>query len=441
MRQSFLVLLALGLILSPKPEAWPQSSDHVAVDLNLDFKVEELEKEPYSINADIEIEEVITFFDQDALLYKQKYLDKKRNTAFQTDVNLTIEGQYQKESITLYGRFNGLFSYNEDVNFESEKKAEEVYLSYQPSYSLALEAGKKVHKWGKGYAFSPTAFFSRPKDLNDPDASLEGYYTLSFDYIKSMTGILRTFTATPVLMPVTNDINTELGTMEEWIWGGKFYFFAFDTDMDLMFLMSDNLNDRLGLDFSKNLSPSFEIHGDAALIKDHRQYVMDENWKISEQEFTAFNFLVGLRYLSNDETTYILEYYRNEQGYSSDEYDAYLTFIEKGYEQYLSTSSKESITKSKSHLHYYSQQAAMQNYLYLKISKKEPFDILYLVPGISFIYNLDDSSGSISPQLTYTPLTNLVLDLKLKLLFGSSKTEYGEKAGNAKLSFFLQYYF
>ena len=411
-------------------------------DLDLDFKIEEIEKKPYSINVDIETKETLRIFNRDALLFKQKYLDnKKEDTAWQTDLDLTIEGQYQKDSIKLYGRFNGLFYYNDDEKWESEKKAEEAYISFQPSFLWAFDAGKKVHKWGKGYAFSPSAFFARPKDLDNPDATLEGYYSLSADYIKSMKGFIKTIAITPVLMPVNRNINQELGPEDELIWGGNFYFFTFDTDIDFMFLISDNLNNRFGIDFSKNLSPSFEIHGDAALIDGYQQYIIDELGNISGSEYTAFNFLLGLRYLSTLETTYILEYYRNGQGYSNLEYENYLTFIERGYNQYLNTSSKTAILKSKTYAAYYNQQAAMRDYLYLKISQKDPFGILYFVPAITFIYNLNDQSASITPQITYSPLTNLTLDLKTRLLFGAGKTEYGEKINMAKIVLSLKYYF
>ena len=442
MKQIFVILSIWFMTLFFNEGAFSQTSDDILLDLNLDFKIEEVEKKPYSVNADIETKETIRFFDRNALLFKQKYLDeKKEDTAWQTDLDLTIEGQYQKDFIKLYGRFNGLFYYNDDENFESERKVEEAYISFQPSFSWAFDAGKKVHKWGKGYAFSPAAFFSRPKDLDDPDATLEGYYSLSVDYIKSMEGVLQTIAITPVFMPVNRDINHEIGPKDELIWGAKFYFFAFDTDVDFMFLLSDNMDDRVGIDFSKNLTPSLEIHGDAVLVKDYHQYIIDADGNTSVQEYTAFNFLLGLRYLSSQDTTYILEYYRNGQGYSPREYENYFSLIERGFEQFSNTSDKTLISTSKTYSPYYNQQAAMRDYLYLKISQKDPFDVLYFVPAITFIYNMNDQSASITPQMTYSPLTNLTLEIKTAFLLGESKTEYGEKINKAKIILSVQYYF
>ena len=412
------------------------------LDLNLDFEIEEVEKKPYSINSDIETKETLKILNQDALLFKQKYLgDKSVDTLWQTDLDLTVEGKYNHDAIKLYGRLNGLFYYNDYEDTEFEKHFQEVYLTFQPSYSFSIDAGKKVHKWGKGYAFSPAAFFSRPKDLDDPDATLEGYYSLSADFIKSYEGILQTFAIMPVLMPVTNDFNHELGPENELIWGGKLYLLTFDTDIDFMFLISENMDDHFGIDFSKNITTSLEIHGDAAMVKNHTQYLIDQYGNTSIAQDSVFNFLLGLRYLSNQDTTYILEYYRNGEGYSDRGYENYLTFIENGYNQYLNTSSTTSISKSKKYAAYYNQQAAMRDYLYLKISQKEPFNILYFVPGITFIYNLNDQSTSITPYITYSSLTNLTLELKTGFLFGGAKTEYGEKINKARIVLSMQYYF
>ncbi|MCK5542908.1 MAG: hypothetical protein KAI40_09455 [Desulfobacterales bacterium] len=446
MKKVFVIIAVCFITLFLNSSAFSEKADDISndpdIDLDLDFTIEEVTKKPYSINANIEIEETIRFFDSDALLFKQKYLDtKKDDTFWQTDIDLTIEGQYQFNTIKLYGRFNSLFYYNEDVNWESERKTEEAYISFQPSVSLAVDTGKKVHKWGKGYAFSPSAFFSRPKDIDDPDATLEGYYSLSADYIKSMTGVIQTLAITPVFMPVTRHLNDELGLENELIWGGKLYFFTFDTDIDLMFQISENLNNRVGIDFSKNLNLSFEIHGEAALVKDHNQYIIDEYGNTSAQEDTAFDFLLGLRYLSSLETTYILEYYHNGQGYSEKKYEDYLKFIERGYDQYLNTSSTTSISKSKKYAAYYNQQAAMRDYIYLRISQKDPFDILYFTPAITLIYNINDQSASLTPGITYSPITNLTLDLKAGFLFGKNKTEYAEKINKARVEFSIKYYF
>jgi hypothetical protein len=59
----------------------------------------------------------------------------------------------------------------------------------------------------------------------------------------------------------------------------------------------------------------------------------------------------------------------------------------------------------------------MQDNLYLRISQKEPWDILYFTPAVTWIYKLDDKSFSLSPEVVYTVWTNWEFRLKGTFLF------------------------
>ena len=83
----------------------------------------------------------------------------------------------------------------------------------------------------------------------------------------------------------------------------------------------------------------------------------------------------------------------------------------------------------------------MGQYLYTRISNKEPFDILYFTPALTAIANLDDGSYSLSPELLYTGVTNLELRFKATLLSGDRYSEFGEKPNDAKYEIRLRYYF
>jgi len=83
----------------------------------------------------------------------------------------------------------------------------------------------------------------------------------------------------------------------------------------------------------------------------------------------------------------------------------------------------------------------MRDYLYLRASRKEPFDILYFTPAVTWIYNLDDRSFSLSPELLYSGVNNLELRLKATALVGDRLSEFGEKQNDYKLELRVRYYF
>jgi len=411
--------------------------------LDLGFEIPEVEKKPYEFKAELLLSETINVLNEDNLLFHQKFPDGAEDeTFYQTDLSLKLEGSYQFSIVKLYARLKGSTYYNKEEDWVYDWLEEEAYVSLQPSPSIALDAGKKVLKWGKGYAWNPTGFFSRPKNLDDPDATLEGYYVVSGDLIKSMDGPLKTIALTPVILPISRDINVDRGTEKEIVWGGKIYFFAFDTDLDVMFLLGKEVNDRFGFDFSKNISVNFEIHGEAAIILDYVKHITDRQGNLTEKEFDAMSFLLGIRYLTNRDTTYIFEYYRNGKGYTNDEMKEYFTLIEEGYQDYTSSQNMARLGKSRKYgSQFYNKQAVMRDYLYLRVSQKEPFDILYFTPSITCIYNANDNSTSITPQVTYTPITNLEFDLKATVLLGEDFTEYGEKLNAYKIIGSVKYYF
>ena len=144
----------------------------------------------------------------------------------------------------------------------------EGFLSLNPSSSWKIDAGKKTFKWGKGYAWNPVAFIDRPKDPDDPEVGMEGFFALSADYTKSFDGPLKTVSFTPVLQPVYDHINAEFGKKDYLNLAGKLYLLLYDTDIDLIFLTGGSRTTRYGADFSRNMGTNWEIHGEIAYIKD-----------------------------------------------------------------------------------------------------------------------------------------------------------------------------
>jgi hypothetical protein len=83
----------------------------------------------------------------------------------------------------------------------------------------------------------------------------------------------------------------------------------------------------------------------------------------------------------------------------------------------------------------------MRDYLYFRASWKEPFDILYFTPAVFSIVNLTDQSLSLTPELLYSPITNLELRLRAAFLIGDKQTEYGEKLNDYKIELRVRYFF
>lgn len=406
------------------------------------FDISEIEKKPYYIGGYAEFRTVLFGLDKKASLYRLNFYNRDEGSTLEEyNSALQLEGSLEKGIARLFVKTNT--DYKKSYLGEDQKTTVyEGLLSLKPSSSLTIDMGKKTLKWGKGYAWNPVAFVDRPKDPDEPEQSMEGFIVASADYIKSFQGPLKTVSFTPVAVPVHEHVNDTFGEINKLNFAAKLYLLLYDTDIDLIILAGGSKTTRYGVDFSRNITTNFEIHGEFAFINDFKKRFIDSNGTSLEKEYDAKSYLLGIRYLTERDTTYILEYYYNGTGFTAGEMRDYFSFIHKGYETYLS-SGNDSLLKKASAITEgnYRRINPMRDYLYLRISQKEPFDMLYFTPSITGILNLNDRSFSLSPELLFTGITNLELRLKATFIAGEGLSEFGEKQNNYRVDFRARYYF
>ncbi len=421
------------LLFSPAP-AWCEE--------DYSFDISEIEKKPFHFGGYAEFSPEISSADQDAALYRLKrYNHDEADLADAYAFKLQLEGSYEKGIARLFTRINIKAEYASD-EWSDEASVYEGYLSLKPSSSLVLDAGKKTLRWGKGYAWNPVAFLDRPKNPDDPELSLEGFFVASADYTRSFSGPLQTLSFTPVVIPVYDSLNNDFGRVDHVNVAGKVYFLFYDTDIDFIVLTGASKTSRYGADFSRNITSSFEVHGEVARVNEYQKRVVNSLGQISVTEYDAFSYLLGLRYLTENDITSIVEYYHDDTGYEAKEMAGYFSFIDHAYDTYLSTGNDMLLAKAT----VASESGAgrmnpMRDYLYARISQKEPFDLLYFTPAITCIMNLQDSSYSLSPEIIYTGITNTEVRLKANFIQGDNASEYGEKPNDYLVELRLRYFF
>jgi hypothetical protein len=414
----------------------------VAIAEEYTFDVSEIEKKPYHIGGYAELRPALSGLDKDASLYKLKFYNRDEGSTLEEyNAALQLEGSLEKGIARLFVRTNTDYK-NSYLGEDFKTTVYEGFLSLKPSSSLTIDMGKKTLKWGKGYAWNPVAFVDRPKDPDEPDLSLEGFIIVSADYIKSIQGPLKTISFTPVLIPVYNHVNDIFGVINKLNLAGKIYLLLYDTDIDLIFLGGGSKTTRYGMDFSRNITTNFEIHGEFAYINNYKKSFVDKNGNNFETRYDAKSVLIGTRYLTEKDTTYTLEYYRNGTGFSAGEMRDYFSFINNGYDTYVASGSDALLKKAANiTAGNYGRPNAMRDYLYIRASQKEPFDILYFTPSITGILNISDKSFSLSPEFVYAGITNLELRLKASIIYGDRLSDYGEKQNDYRMELRARYYF
>ena len=411
------------------------------------FEASEYEKKPYHIGGFIEGRPVLDGLNKGSALYKANFYNQHEPGSLgELNSRVQMDGSIEKGIARFFARGN--FSANDTVQGWSKiGTLYEGYLTLKPSDSWIFDAGKRTFKWGKGYAWNPAAFIDRPKDPTDPDLALEGFWAASGQYLRSFQGPLKTFSFTTVYLPVLYNVydHTNLNddfagaqlnpsgtgnpsTSNQSNVAARSYFLLYDTDIDLTFLTGQSKTPRYGMDFSRNIGTNFEIHGEASLIENFQKKFVDQNGALHSSTSDAFSYLLGMRYLSKTLTTYILEWYRNGTGLTRGEMQDFFSYVNTGYDRYVSTGNATQIARASNLVSgNYGKNSPMQDYFYLRVSQDEPFGVLYWTPALSSIVNLKDGSFQLIPELLCTRLTNWEFRFRTYMLVGGRDEEFGNK--------------
>jgi len=405
-----------------------------------EFDIDKFTRKTISLDGYLEFRPALFWLRQDSSFYKLRYYDRNdRKTTGEGYAAWLANLAYRKGVIEAL--IEPCLDYTASA-LEDKASANlfQGYLAWKPSVSFSIQGGKRTLRWGKGYAWSPTALVERQKNPNEPDLAREGYWMITAEYTKSFQGVLKTLSFTPVLVPVSRSLNAAFSPRDGLNIAGKIYFLFLDTDIDLVVLAGKSQATRFGLDISRNLRSNWEIHGELAVLKDLERNHVGDDGNIHSERWDATRYLLGFRYLSEAETTTILEFYHNGAGFDSLGMEDFYSFVDGAYEEYL-VAGDDAQLKAAAGLESYSGFTPMTDYLFLRVMQKDPWRILYLNPAATVIVNLSDGSASWAPEVLYNGFTNLELRLKAAILTGKKREEFHEKPNRFRLELRVRYFF
>lgn len=406
------------------------------------FDASRFESRPFELRGYAEIEPSYAESNEDGALYQLEFFDEKeRSSIFRLPAVLELEGRYRRGITTLSFRSHTTktWDYTDD---SGETSLYEGLLTLQPNPGLGFDLGKKAYRWGTGYAWNPVAFVEQAKDAGNPDLAREGFWSASLDWIKTFDGPLKTVAFTPLVLPNRGDYNDDFGRKGHTNFAAKLYLLYGDTDIDFMALSGGSKTARYGMDFSSNITPNFEVHGEFAYITGVSLHDITPDCSFErETPEDKVSYLLGLRYRTENDITTIAEYYYNGAGNRESDQRQFYECVHRAWDAddeslLAGLPLDEDLDKGP-----FTKPNPMRQYLNLRALWSEPYNILYFTPGIQFLYNLEDASYSVSPELNYDRYDDLGLRLRLTVPVGDELTEWGEKPNDYKLELRVRYYF
>lgn len=418
------------------------SAAHASAAEEYTFDASEFEKKPFEIGGYVQFKQESFSLNRDGAFYKLGNVNQpQRDSLDRNTGTMELVGKLRQGIGTFDFRTHSDLQRDQSAHDHNNVLYEGVY-SIRPKPGLTMEAGKKSMRWGKGYAWNPIGFVERAKDPNDPELSREGLVMANSDLIFNREGPLQTIAFTPVLLPVSNHVNRDFGATGHLNPAAKLYLLYRDTDIDFAWQGKGSRPGRFGMDFSRNLATNFEIHGEWARIQQFARPVTDSAGRVTSEVGNATSYLLGLRYLTEKDTTYIAEYYRNGTGYSDEEAGQFYQLVDTAFAQLERTGSSVLLPRALSLSQgSYGRPNAGKNYLYFRAQQKDALGIVYFQAAITAMMNLQDRSYQLTPELLYAGVKNLNLRLKFFLLQGAAMTDFGEKQNSRKLEFLATYYF
>jgi hypothetical protein len=406
------------------------------------FDTSAFEKKAFELGGYVELKQEDFTLNRSGAFYKLNLFNQpQRETLDRTTGTLQLAGRLREGIGTFDFRTNSAL-HRDQLTHDHDNSIYEAAYSLRPGPGFTAEAGKRSLKWGKGYAWNPIGFVERPKDPNDPQLAREGFVMANADWISSPGGNLQTIAFTPVLLPVSSDVNSDFGASGHLNPAAKLYLLYRDTDIDFAWQGKGSRPARFGMDFSTNLVSNFEIHGEWARILQLTKQVTDSTGRVTTEVGDATSYLLGLRFLTESDTTYIAEYYRNGTGYSAFAAEQFYQLVNSAFTQLQQTGNSALLQKALSLSQgSYGRPNSGKDYLYFRAQQKDALGIVYFQPAITAIMNWQDRSYQVTPELSYTGINNLELRARLYLLRGGVSTDFGEKQNSRKIEFYARYYF
>ena len=343
------------------------------------FDMESIETQSFEYSGYLRAEHKYQYLNQESPLYTLLNRSDDSQNAFLNEALFRFT--HYKDDFKLIGALSARY-----VNIDGVD--EDIFTIYQLyahntlTVNHSIDVGKKTLKWGTGYFFNPAAFLDRPKDPTQPENAYEGYVMADYIYNKSFDGDLKNLKLDLIYMPTTTKVNDDFYDATSNNLAMKLYLLYLDTDLSFIYLYNDELKDKIGFTFSRNLATYFEVHGEFA--KEIDGY---------------YSYLLGLKYVTENDITIISEYYYDSEGLTKDEIRSSIKLLP----------------------------FSGKSYFINKFSKKEPFGIVYSSIYLKDMLNTEDYSHLDTLGFIYTFKNNLEIDFSYNLNSGNKESDFGKK--------------
>jgi hypothetical protein len=394
----------------------------------------------------------ITRIRAQSLEYRFSFVDEGTLNKVRIETPLNYQNRILPQSTegnlgttNLFLGYGGLTtSLNLDVSTNNLKIPEysnsirELSMDLSLTDELDITIGKKILKWGPGYAFNPTGVVEPQRSPSDPSDRLgqnDGRKLISANAF---------FGGSSITFVYINDARFELSKLS---WGKQelaLRAYTFVDGFDLSIIGHYKEGDRLetGLNWSKVIGSNLELHGEVLAKKgsstlyhqiitsdnDHQIFTSNPYVTLFDQSDRIFyKILLGGQYTFENGINIVLEYYHDAEGLDKLEWQRWLKFIkfQNSIQQGSIVAALIVIEASRNNILWALQTLSPRGTMSDYIFAREYFSTgSWSFEYIQFL-NTQDFSFVIIPSITFGISENVSLYSRLTSFIGSSDSEFG----------------
>ena len=307
----------------------------------------------------------------------------------------------------------------------------QFYCQKDLSSKLLLMTGRAILRWGTGYAFNPTDVVAPDKRLNDPENReklARGNDLVKLEYFGGSFSFAFCYLTT---------INME-SSFSKWEsrLAFRFYQNLYGIDISLIGCLDKEESPIWGCNFSAVIGDRLEVHGELSAQKGsytcYHKTVQQDSRLFYENPLSDFrrnenNYyyrcLSGFQYTFSKNIFWIAEYYHQDQGYSSDEWESLMDqqkYVQSRLNPPYEESAEVNLLWS---LNIFSAKGAMKDYLlnYIQICVNRNLEL-----KSTCLLNLGDFSYVFIPELNIQIGNHFTFYERNYIFQGKRKTEFGE---------------
>ncbi|MDZ7292845.1 MAG: hypothetical protein ONB44_07225 [candidate division KSB1 bacterium] len=256
-----------------------------------------------------------------------------RNNVLAADINTGVNFT---SWLTVHSSLQAAITSARDT--ESKFSLRELFVRFSPKSALDFTLGRTILKWGTGYAYNPTGVIEPRRDPSDPSDRLRRYRGLDlaqadFYYRSSLLTLVYLNTLeTDGRWQMANDHRLAM----------RVYTLFRGFDVSVIGFWEEHRRGKIGFNFTKVIGEALEVHGEflgqrgcdmpthliATVNFPDTLFRFPPFAPIHQHEHRLFGkYLAGFQYTFGKNINLAMEYFHNDEGMSSADWQRFLDYL------------------------------------------------------------------------------------------------------------------